>query len=136
MQTKQYLGYLGLAPFALTLALDYTDAQLFTQPPAQIFIFYSAIILSFVSGTLWRQQSSNLNTKRQLLSNLFSLLAFASLLCSQQIAIIVLATSYLTLLCCEYLFDRNAPDCRDYLIMRFHLTALVILIHIIAFLLW
>mgnify|MGYP000005842789 CR=1 FL=1 len=136
MQTKQYLGYLGLAPFALTLVLDYTDVKLFTQSPAQIFIFYSAIILSFVSGTLWRQQSSNVNTKRQLLSNLFSLLAFASLLCSHQVAIIVLATSYSALLGCEYFFDRNAPNCRDYLIMRFHLTALVILIHIIAFLLW
>jgi ABC-type uncharacterized transport system permease subunit len=136
MQTKQYLGYLGLTPFVLILLFEQTVARLFVQSPVQIFIFYSAVILSFVAGTLWRKQNSLVNTKRQLLSNLFSLLAFTSLLMPHSIALMILATTYLALLSCEHYFDQVQPDNRSYLKMRLHLTALVIIMHIVAFVLW
>lgn len=136
MQTKQYLGYLGLTPFVLILLFEQTVARLFVQSPVQMFIFYSAVILSFVAGTLWRKQNSHVNTKRQLLSNLFSLLAFTSLLMPHSIALMILATTYLALLSCEHYFDQVQPDNRSYLKMRLHLTALVIIMHIVAFVLW
>ncbi len=136
MQTKQYLGYLGLTPFVLILLFEQTVARLFVQSPVQIFIFYSAVILSFVAGTLWRKQNNHVNTKRQLLSNLFSLLAFTSLLMPHSIALMILATTYLALLSCEHYFDQVQPDNRSYLKMRLHLTALVIIMHIVAFVLW
>lgn len=136
MRIKQYLGYLGLVPFIMTFALnDYVEKYL-SIPVEKVFIFYSAIILSFIAGTLWRKDTSKVNIKLQLFSNLFSLLAFFTLLLPSHIALLALAKIYLLSLLCEYHFDHGDPENYDYLQMRMHLTALVITMHIIAFVVW
>jgi chromate transport protein ChrA len=103
--TKQLLGYLGLIPFVIALSFQNLIIELFQQTPKQVFIFYSAVILSFIAGTLWRKKNDQLSIKRQYLSNLFSLMAFLALLIAQNLALILLAVSYLAILFCEYKLD-------------------------------
>jgi hypothetical protein len=136
METKQYLGYLGLAPFALALMFESLIAELLNISAVQVFLFYSAIILSFIAGTLWRKQNDKLSIKLQLLSNLFSLLAFFALLIPYRVAIILLSVSYLAIFMSEYRFDQAKSENSHYLKMRLQLTALVVTMHIIAFSLW
>lgn len=136
MQTKQYLGYLGLSPFLLTFAFSAYTEELFNISAVQLFIFYSAIILSFIAGTLWRKHNDNQSIKLQLCSNVFSVLAFFTLLLPHYIALVALAKFYLLILLCEYHFDHVEPENHSYLQMRLHLTSLVVIIHIIAFIFW
>mgnify|MGYP003662835591 FL=1 len=136
MQTKQYLGYLGLAPFGLTLIFEKTTTEILTISANQVFIFYSAIILSFIAGTLWRKQNDTLSIKLQLASNLFSLLAFFALLMPENLALIILAVSYVVVLIFEYAIEQIKHDNTHYLTMRLHLTTMVVLLHVIAFISW
>jgi len=164
--TKQLLGYLGLIPFVIALSFQNLIIELFQQTPKQVFIFYSAVILSFIAGTLWRKKNDQLSIKRQYLSNLFSLMAFLALLIAQNLALILLAVSYLAILFCEYKLDEAkaegtkvegieiestkvestkvkntdaenaAAENKQYLNMRMQLTSIVVLLHIIAFSVW
>lgn len=136
IKTKQYLGYLGLAPFALALVFENLIVELLHHSAEQVFVFYSATILSFLAGTLWRKQNDKKNIKLQLLSNLFSLLAFSALLIPYYLALIVLAASYMALLHCEYHFDYAKLENHPYLKLRLKLTTLVVTLHIVAYVLW
>ncbi len=136
MQTKQYLGYLGLVPFTLPLIFEQVVEELFTTTAEQVFIFYSAIILSFVSGTLWRKSNDMLSIKLQILSNIFCLLAFFALLIPSAVAFVVLALTYSMLLLCEQHYFGYVAGHNDYLEMRKYLTIIVILLQISAFILW
>tara|TARA_R110000737_G_scaffold157758_2_gene186161 strand:+ start:329 stop:736 length:408 start_codon:yes stop_codon:yes gene_type:complete len=135
MQTKQYLGYLGVAPFGLTLLFEKTTTEIFNTSSIQVFIFYSAIILSFIAGTLWRKENDTLSIKLQLASNLFSLLAFFALLMPEKMALMVLSASYLVVLCFEYYIEQARQENPHYLAMRLQLTVIVVLLHVFAFIL-
>ncbi|MFQ3235875.1 MAG: putative membrane protein, partial [Paraglaciecola sp.] len=83
-----------------------------------------------------RQQ---LHTRQQIVSNVFSLIAFMSLLIGGDIAIALLAVSYILLLVYENkLSKKRKPDSltSDYITMRFWLTLSVVLLHIGALILW
>ena len=95
MRTKHYLGYLGLIPFILTIAFAAYIDELLNIPAVKVFIFYSAIILSFIAGTLWRKLNDKTSIKLQILSNIFSLLAFLTLFLPNYIALVILAKVYL-----------------------------------------
>jgi hypothetical protein len=136
MYIKQYLGYLGLIPFILTFAFGNYIERFLSIPAEKVFIFYSAIILSFIAGTLWRKDTDKVSIQLQVLSNLFSLLAFLTLFLPSYIALVALSKIYLLSLLCEYHFDHAAPENYNYLQMRMHLTALVVTMHIIAFVIW
>lgn len=135
MQTKQYLGYLGVAPFGLTLLFEKTTTEIFNTSSIQVFIFYSAIILSFIAGTLWRKENDTLSIKLQLASNLFSLLAFFALLMPEKMALMVLSASYLVVLCFEYYIEQVRQENPHYFAMRLQLTVIVVLLHAFAFIL-
>jgi hypothetical protein len=136
MQMQQTLGYLGLAPFVLALVSESFSPTLFNIAAEQVFIFYSAIISSFIAGTLWRKHNDKLSIKLQLCSNIFSLVAFFALLLPNCLALVVLAVIYPATLWCEYYFDHAENEHKAYLRMRLNLTTLVVIIHIIALLLW
>jgi hypothetical protein len=136
MRIKNYLGYLGLAPFILIFAFGAYIEELLNISAVKVFIFYSAIILSFIAGTLWRKLNSKESIKLHILSNIFSLFAFLTLLLPNYIALVALAKIYLLSLLCEYHFDQADPENYDYLKLRMHLTALVVAMHIIAFVMW
>ncbi len=131
----QILGYMGLLPFMVCIAIS-----LFIPEHQWIakegFVYYSAIILSFVAGTLWRMDNQVKMGKQQVISNLFSLVAFFSLFLEPWPAIAVLATSYFIIFLFERYFTQDKTRDKKYLFMRFWLTTIVVLLHIVAMIFW
>lgn len=138
MKTWQWLGYLGLTPFIFCLSLYqyYPDINLIN--PQQVFVFYSAIILSFISGSLWRTDKINAHCKDKVISNIFCLYAFINLLLPIVYSLLLLPLGYLGLLLAEYLLDKGKHNAfnRPYFSMRIVLTLSVVLLHGWAFILW
>ncbi|MFQ3197487.1 MAG: hypothetical protein ACI8R9_002631 [Paraglaciecola sp.] len=138
MKTWQTLGYLGLIPFVACLYPG-TETLVWGIDKEQAFIAYSAIILSFIAGTIWKAQQQPHHTRQEIVSNVFSLIAFVSLLVGGDIAIAILAVSYLLL----FIYENNlikkgkaGDPTGDYIKMRFWLTLSVVLLHIPALILW
>ncbi len=135
MNTWKALGYAGLIPFFGCLTLSaYIDNLGFNSQ--QIFIAYSAIILSFIAGSLWRVEDNNAHKNRQLVSNIFSLIAFSALCVNFLAGLIILASSYPLILFFEYRITVKSAQKRHYMIMRCKLSFLVFLAHIFAVYLW
>ena len=132
MYTWKVLGYLGLLPFIAGPILVYAPTTL----PFDIetaFIAYSAIIASFISGSLWRVNKHEFK-QQQLISNIICLIAFSSLLIEHHMALLMLIACYVWLLLYQtYLHRQQAPINQDieYMTMRFRLSAIVVICHII-----
>jgi len=139
--TMLSLGYLGLLPFAGSIILVLTDTQLFGLSGQQIFISYSAVILSFLSGILWGTVIGNFQSKFGLasliLSNVFALMAWAALLLGTHhpLAIVLLETGFIAVWIAEkYMSETNklaSPE--GYQTLRNRLTIGVIVMHLILF---
>ncbi|MBA6250635.1 DUF3429 domain-containing protein [Colwellia sp. MB3u-55] len=138
MKSWQLLGYLGLLPFAgfLYLSVVLKDSSMLAQ---QAFIAYSAIIVSFVAGTLWRKAEDNARLTQQVISNLLSLIAFTTLLVPRDLALIVLSFSFTFL----FLYEKKLAMTEQvndfdvtYMRMRFWLTFIVLSLHTSAYYLW
>ena len=141
--TMLRLGYLGLIPFAFGLLLILLDAQFFSLGGEQLFVSYSVVILSFLSGVLWGRAidypEQSLSRKALLLSNVFLLIAWAALLQgagSTSLTIIVLAAGYIAVWFSEYQLrpqpQNQLPE--GYMGMRGILTSSVVLMHGVALL--
>lgn len=128
MRTWLSLGYLGLLPFIICLVLVILGRN-WQSDALQVFIFYSAIILSFLSGTLWQVNTKASKPKQQIISNIFCLMAFLSLLIVKQVALITLALSYLLLFIYERHLIQSSQSPNSYLKMRLKLTTIVVLLH-------
>lgn len=127
------LGYLGLFPFFGCLLLTLEDFGL-SYDFKSLFMTYSAIILSFMAGTIW-QKSTEVDAQRdQLFSNVFCLIAFGALLLAQAQTLAVLGLTYLFLWIYEKRRFNDLP--KEYLAMRANLTAIVVSLHFIALILW
>lgn len=147
MKTWQWLGYLGLLPFFLSLAISLSYPA-WDEKAVQFFIFYSAIILSFLAGTLWNVEPVKSNStrpnvlkktsiqRRQIISNLFCLIALSALLVQPLIALVVLACSYIALFLFEESVTLKPREKTKYLSMRFNLTITVVLMHVITLFFW
>lgn len=105
----------------------------------QAFIAYSAIIVSFVAGTLWRKAEDNARLTQQVISNLLSLIAFTTLLVPRDLALIVLSFSFTFL----FLYEKKLAMTEQvndfdvtYMRMRFWLTFIVLSLHTSAYYLW
>lgn len=138
MKSWQLLGYLGLLPFITSLYLS-VESVSWVIAAKQAFVAYSAIIVSFIAGSIWRKDDEHTQKKQQIISNSFSLLAFISLLTYPNIALIILSFSFLFL----YVYERDLAKCStdenrtsEYMAMRFWLTLIVISMHITAYILW
>lgn len=86
--TMAKLGFMGLIPFLFGLLLSLTDSQFLDLSGETLFITYSVVILSFLSGILWgngienfESQSSN---KALILSNVIVLAAWVAVLLGEQ----------------------------------------------------
>jgi len=131
----QSLGYSGLLPFIIATAMVWLGFKLPWLNAEFAFISYSAIILSFISGSLWGRAtvlSTSSATGRLLIqSNLFSILAWTALLLNQTlISLTILAVGYVSLLAIE----RKAKELclnQDYISMRFRLTLVVVILHLL-----
>lgn len=135
MKTWKVLGYLGLIPFIVCLYLT-SEVVFFGVSTKQTFVAYSAVILSFIAGTIWRRGVSTHHDKRNIISNIFSLTAFACLLVAQKVALIILALSFILLFFYENSIGKQDKLPTDYMNMRFWLTQIVVLLHITAYMLW
>jgi chromate transport protein ChrA len=138
MKSWQLLGYMGLLPFIASLYLSIESVS-WSITAKQAFIAYSAIIVSFMAGTLWRKDNNSTQLNQQIISNIFSLLAFISLFTYPKVALIILTCSFL----CLYIYEKELNkftegDNRtsEYMEMRFWLTLIVSSLHITAYFLW
>ena len=140
------LGYAGTVPFLLPVYLmgqaflsskGLQSAALFGLYAPYVFIAYSAVILSFLSGTVWayaRSVDAVVSYCAILFSNLVALSAWLSMLLiyiapiMTLFALCLLMAGYLGLLLIERLLE--VPENAGYWHMRIQLTAVVALAHL------
>ncbi len=141
-QTWQWLGYLGLLPFAFFLWFSDTTLKIISYnlpyDSKHAFVFYSAIILSFLAGNLWPKDTQKKQVALPLLSNLFCLYAFICLLLPLFLALILLGFGYLSIFLIEYILckDNDISYSKNYFSMRLPLTIFVCLFHFYALFSW
>ena len=139
--TMLNLGYLGLLPFIAGLVLAIMDQSLLGMSGEKLFVTYSAIILSFLSGVMWGSVLDHFAEKKTkvalILSNAFALLAWGALLIANlQLAILLLAIGFIAVWFCEKQSRQALQQTQPaaYQTLRFRLTAGVVLMHIVLFL--
>jgi len=139
------LGSFGLVPFIVStgymlkgawLGGGFQSASIFGLYAPYIFLAYSAIILSFLAGTLWGKWETFPSNRRSaavlIFTNLTSLLAWLSLTVihiSQFLSILavaLLSAGYLGILGVERTFKSSS---RGYWNLRISLTTVVVLLH-------
>ncbi|MCC4815468.1 hypothetical protein BCU85_19200 [Vibrio lentus] len=136
--TMAKLGYMGLIPFLFGLLLSLTDSQFLGLSGETLFITYSVVILSFLSGILWgngienfESQSSN---KALILSNVIVLVAWLAVLLGEQkefLTTLLLIIGYIAVWRAERsMREENQSEGPDgYFDMRTRLTSSVVLMH-------
>ncbi|MFA0115840.1 DUF3429 domain-containing protein [Vibrio sp. 10N.261.46.E11] len=136
--TMAKLGYMGLVPFLFGLLLSLTDSQFLGLSGETLFITYSVVILSFLSGILWgngienfENQSSN---KALILSNVIVLFAWLAVLLGEQkefLTTLILIIGYIAVWRAERsMREENQSEGPDgYFDMRTRLTSSVVLMH-------
>ena len=136
--TMAKLGYMGLVPFLFGLLLSLTDSQFLGLSGETLFITYSVVILSFLSGILWgsgienfESQSSN---KALVLSNVIVLVAWLAVLLGEQkefLTTLILIIGYIAVWRAERsMREENQSEGPDgYFDMRTRLTSSVVLMH-------
>ena len=141
--TMAKLGYMGLIPFLFGLLLSLTDSQFFGLSGETLFITYSVVILSFLSGILWgngienfESQSSN---KALIISNVIVLVAWLAVLLGEQkefLTTLILIIGYIAVWRAERsMREENQSEGPDgYFDMRTRLTSSVVLMHSIVML--
>lgn len=132
--TARWLGYAGVLPFALCAINLLTGWPLFDGFALQVFVVYSAVILSFLGGIRWGLaiQQPAPATSQMVLSVLPSLAGLGCLLLSTPLMqIVALTVAYTT----QGLLDWQAPPVNmpDWMIrLRFRLSTLVLICHGLA----
>ncbi|WP_135458964.1 DUF3429 domain-containing protein [Vibrio echinoideorum] len=136
--TMAKLGYMGLIPFLFGLLLSLTESQFLGLSGETLFITYSVVILSFLSGILWgngienfESQSSN---KALVLSNVIVLVAWVAVLLGEQkefLTTLILIIGYIAVWRAERsMREENQSEGPDgYFDMRTRLTSSVVLMH-------
>ena len=138
------LGYAGLLPFLSTAVVmlnavingpGLQSAAVFNLYAPYVFISYSAVILSFMAGTLWAKwesgSDSTMTNAAVLFSNVVSLTAWLALLMifmssiMTVFAVTILLVGFASLLWVE----RLSKTASDYWQMRVNLTSSVLLMH-------
>ena len=143
------LIWFGALPFLASIVLYHLDVLLNELSGDVLFVLYSATILSFMSGTLWSNNShktSNENSRNLIWSNLWALLSYFALIIQwgfnlTVISLIILLLGFVHTLSIEYDGQPgNADRSKDlsqteYLATRVRITGLVIGFHIAMLLL-
>ena len=136
------LGFAGLIPFFVPLGLlisqRWLDVYIPAHLPAFLFLSYSAIILSFMSGTLWARwqtiKHKPTGLRAVVMSNVLALIAWLALLVGffvPQVLVVclgVLALGYASLLLVERSLGVSE---QRYWRMRLSLTTIVMVLHVL-----
>ena len=147
LKLMHILGYGGLIPFGIPVCLMLDDLWFgstirsgipWVVHAPDLFISYSAIILSFMCGTLWAGWQTIGNNRLAkgavLLSNLLALNAWGALLVMliasvpKVFCVILLMFGFISLLTAERMLGTAVMD---YWRMRLSLTAIVLILHLI-----
>ncbi|MEZ8151178.1 DUF3429 domain-containing protein [Vibrio splendidus] len=136
--TMAKLGYMGLIPFLFGLLLSLTDSQFFSLSGETLFITYSVVILSFLSGILWGNGIENFDSqssnKALILSNVIVLAAWLAVQLGEQqefLTTLILILGYIAVWRAERsMREENQSEGPDgYFDMRTRLTSSVVLMH-------
>lgn len=127
----QLLGYAGLIPFLFLTWLYLYGVTKIGLAISFVFICYSAVIMSFISGSLWLQRHEDGMIMPSLGSNLLSLLAFFSILQTPIVSLILLSLGYLLLIGLELIYDVYQHRPEGYKKMRIVLTVVVVSCHLL-----
>jgi hypothetical protein len=132
------LATLGIIPFVFATYLSWSNDVFLDKSGLDLFITYSAIILSFMAGTLWGQRihkDSNTLSKYVLISsNVIALGAWFSLLIDVPVlSIALLFLGFISIFWVEAksLKQSEYSDSR-YLNMRLLLTLFVCVLHLLV----
>jgi hypothetical protein len=129
------LGGLGLLPFLAGFYLQINQLDWLAFSGRTLFMTYSAIILSFMSGALWGQSLEHSREvtlfKLPIITNVIALLAWLCLLFNQSsLAIGVLFSGYLLLLLTEWYWREQGDFPNGYYpMLRLLLTSIVCVLH-------
>ncbi|MGY5450193.1 DUF3429 domain-containing protein [Agarivorans sp. MS3-6] len=129
------LGYAGLGLFIILSVAVIIQLPLWAHSPSQWFLFYSAVILSFLSGSLWAQamNGDTFGYKQLFTSNAVSLVGFACLLLpSSTSALIILTGGYIYIYYCEWHGKKRSRFSKHYQKLRFRLTSVVVFTHLLV----
>jgi len=138
------LGLAGLIPFIGSCIAVFTGWTILGMAPQSLFLSYSAIILSFLGGTLWGKSrelpTSSLSTGLLIFSNVLALLAWFMLLLgpdSYSSGLIIAILAYITIYTVERTNSEQlfASVGGSYLTLRLILTTTVCLSHVFMLLL-
>ena len=136
--TMAKLGYMGLIPFLFGLLLSLTDNQFLGLSGETLFITYSVVILSFLSGILWGNGIENFESqssiKALVLSNVIVLVAWVAVLLGEQkefLTTLILIIGYIAVWRAERsMREENQSEGLDgYFDMRTRPTSSVELMH-------
>lgn len=128
----QWLGYLGLIPFVLVPLLG-AFGLMEPGQTLRVFQLYSALILGFMAGVLWpvlyRPKSTNRRALVAVAFPIVSLVGFALMTPSH--FLVLQAVLFVGLRLFEYLagVDRQYPA--GYPSLRWQLTSIVVLMHLL-----
>ncbi len=135
------LGFAGLLPFIFTAVLTYLDQSLFDLAGALWFSYYSAVILAFLSGSLWGlllgKQASALSLCLLVFSNGIALVVWMALGLAEYSlfgCLLLLSAGYLAVLGVE-LATKNIlyqGVSQGYPALRLVLSAVVVALHFLV----
>ena len=147
LKLMHILGYAGLIPFGIPVCLMLNDLWFgsairrgipWVVHAPDMFISYSAVILSFMCGTLWAGWQTIGNNRLAkgavLVSNLLALSAWGALLLMfiasvpKVFCVIILMLGFISLLTAERMLGTSVMI---YWRMRLFLTAIVVILHLL-----
>ncbi|MCT8985368.1 DUF3429 domain-containing protein [Shewanella phaeophyticola] len=136
ISTWQWLGVAGLMPFIVLSLLAFNHSVLSPEHTLLGFISYSAIILSFMAGTLWGKavvlSTEDNFAKLLIVSNVIALGCWVALLTPFELsALILLFSGYLYLLFVEFK-AKQLSSSASYMTLRTILTSVVALCHAVV----
>ena len=138
IKTWQWLGFAGLLPFIILSVLAFNHSLLAPEMTMLGFVSYSAVILSFVAGTLWGKAviltlDDNI-AKLLIISNIIALGCWIALLTPFVLsALILLVSGYLYLLYIEFK-AKQLSTTTSYITLRTILTSVAVVCHIVVML--
>lgn len=125
---QRLLGYAGLIPFIAIAVWRAVAGGGVDQPAVWLFTSYSAVILSFLAGTLWHSKSDQPNLL-MVLSNVFAIGAWLAVALIDVNALLFLIVTYVALLIVEFKLAKHQVV-GAYVNLRIILTTIVISLHI------
>ena len=138
------LAWFGILPFLIAILMVALGSTLFSVSGELLFVTYSAIILTFMAGTLWGQCSHSAESATDhripiVVSNIWAIIAWLCVILIQvneallSVVILLLALGYFHILIQEKKVNLLVAS-ESYLTLRTQVTCKVIILHLLLLL--